>query len=63
MGTDWGALAMTTNRYDANCILGRWADGGPTPRFLIGKVAYARLSAEEQLLILGENIARLMGWD
>jgi hypothetical protein len=38
---------MTTNRYDANCTFGRWADGGPTPRFLI----------------LGENTARLMGWD
>jgi len=36
-----------------------WLD----PRFLIGKVAYARLSAEQQRLILGENIARLMGWD
>lgn len=36
-----------------------WLD----PRFLIGKVVYARLSAEEQRLILGENIARLMGWD
>jgi len=36
-----------------------WLD----PRFLIGKVAYARLSAEEQRLILGENIVRLMGWN
>lgn len=35
-----------------------WVD----PRFQVGRVAYARLSAEEQRLILGENIARLMGW-
>ena len=35
-----------------------WLD----PRFELGRLAYARLSVEEQRLILGENIARLLGW-
>ncbi len=34
-----------------------WLD----PRFVLGKVAYAKLSDEQLRLILGENIARLMG--
>lgn len=49
-----GSRDMTVSRYGANCILDSWADGGPA----FGDAG----ELEEQRLILGENIARLMGW-